>query len=196
MEFRVKRAPRIETEITVPGDKSVSHRAVILAALSNGVCVLRGFLPSEDCLRTVAALRALGVKIEQPEPEMLIVHGKKRLLTAPPGDIDCGNSATTMRLLAELLAGQPFDIRLVGAAGLSRRAMERVLKPLREMGAVITAEDQNESPPLRITGSNLEGIDYHSPIRSEEHTSELQSRQYLVCRLLLEKKKKSECIKT
>src|SRR4051812_39874243 len=160
MEFRVKRAPRIETEITVPGDKSISHRAVILAALSNGACVLRGFLPSEDCLRTVAALRAMGIRIEQPEPEMLVVHGKKRLLTPPPGDIDCGNSATTMRLLAGLLAGQPFDSRLVGGAGLSRRPMERILTPLRQMGATIVAEGPNDSPPLRITGSNLQGIEY------------------------------------
>src|SRR6188508_2880041 len=127
MEFRVKRAPRIDAEITVPGDKSISHRAVIIAALSNGICVLRGFLPSEDCLRTVQALRACGIKIEQPEPEMLIVHGKRRLLTPPPGDIDCGNSATTMRLLTGLLAGQPFDSRLVGEATLARRPMERVL---------------------------------------------------------------------
>ena len=119
MEFRVKRAPRIEAEITVPGDKSISHRAAIIAALSNGVCVLRGFLPSDDCMRTVQALRALGIKIEQPEPDMLVVHGKKRLLTAPSGEIDCGNSATTMRLLAGLLAGQSFDSRLVGDATLS-----------------------------------------------------------------------------
>ena len=84
-------------------------------------CVLRGFLPSEDCMRTVQALRACGIKIEQPEPEMLIVHGKRRQLDPPPGDIDCGNSATTMRLLAGLLAGQPFDSRLVGEATLARR---------------------------------------------------------------------------
>ena len=168
MEFRVKRAPRIEAEITVPGDKSISHRAVIIAALSNGVCVLRGFLPSEDCMRTVQAMRALGIRIEQPEPEMLIVHGKKRLLTPPPGDIDCGNSATTMRLLCGLLAGQQFDSRLVGASTLSRRPMDRVTVPLRQMGAVITAEGPNESPPLRITGSNLKGVEYHSPIPSAQ----------------------------
>jgi 5-enolpyruvylshikimate-3-phosphate synthase len=75
MEYRVKRAPRIDTEITLPGDKSISHRAVIIAALSNGVCVLRGFLPSEDCMYTVNALRALDIKIEQPEPTMLVVYG-------------------------------------------------------------------------------------------------------------------------
>jgi 3-phosphoshikimate 1-carboxyvinyltransferase len=168
MEFRVKRAPRIEAEITVPGDKSISHRAAIIAALSNGVCVLRGFLPSEDCMRTVQALRALGIRIEQPEPEMLIVHGKKRLLTPPPGDIDCGNSATTMRLLCGLLAGQPFDSRLVGASTLSRRPMDRVTAPLRQMGALITAEGPNESPPLRITGANLKGFEYDSPIASAQ----------------------------
>ena len=77
MELRVKRAPRIDIEITVPGDKSISHRAVIIAALSNGPCTLRGFLPSEDCMHTVNAMRALGIKIEQPEPATLIVHGKK-----------------------------------------------------------------------------------------------------------------------
>ncbi|MBA2271073.1 MAG: 3-phosphoshikimate 1-carboxyvinyltransferase [Chthoniobacterales bacterium] len=168
MEFRVKRAPRIEAEMTVPGDKSISHRAVIIAALSNGVCVLRGFLPSEDCMRTVGALRALGIRIEQPEPEMLIVHGKRRLLTPPPGDIDCGNSGTTMRLLAGLLAGQSFDSRLVGSAALSKRPMERVMTPLRQMGANIVAEGPNDSAPLRITGTNLRGIEYDSPIASAQ----------------------------
>ena len=173
MEFRVKRAARIDAEITVPGDKSMSHRAVIIAALSNGVCVLRGFLPSEDCMRTVGALRALGIRIEQPEPEMLVVHGKRRLLTPPPGDIDCGNSATTMRLLAGLLAGQPFDSRLVGEATLSRRPMERVMTPLRQMGATIVAEGPNDTAPLRITGSNLRGIEYNSPIASAQVKSAL-----------------------
>ncbi len=168
MEFRVRRAPRIDAEITVPGDKSISHRAVILAALSNGVCVLRGFLASEDCMHTVQALRACGIRIEQPEPDMLIVHGKKRLLTAPAADIDCGNSATTMRLMAGLLAGQPFDCRLVGDAALSRRPMDRILTPLREMGANIVAEGPHDSAPLRITGSKLHGIDYHSPVASAQ----------------------------
>ncbi|MFL6528869.1 MAG: 3-phosphoshikimate 1-carboxyvinyltransferase [Chthoniobacterales bacterium] len=173
MEFRVKRAQRIDAEISVPGDKSISHRAVIIAALSNGVCVLRGFLPSEDCMRTVQAMRALGIRIEQPEPEMLIVHGKRRLLTPPPGDIDCGNSATTMRLLCGLLAGQPFDSRLVGGSTLSRRPMERVIEPLRKMGAIIAAEGPNESPPIRITGANLKGIEYTSPIASAQVKSAL-----------------------
>src|SRR5438046_2626202 len=140
MELRVKRAPRIDIEITVPGDKSISHRAVIVAALSNGLCTLHGFLPSDDCMHTVNAMRALGIKIEQPEPTTLIVHGKKRVLNAPKEEINCGNSGTTMRLLAGLLAGQTFESRLVGDAGLSRRPMDRVIAPRCEMGASVVAQ--------------------------------------------------------
>lgn len=168
MEFRVKRAPRIDAEITVPGDKSISHRAVIIGALSNGVCVVRGFLPSEDCMRTVQAMRALGIKIEQPEPNMLVVHGGKRLLQAPAGDIDCGNSGTTMRLLAGLLAGQNFDSRLVAGETLSKRPMERVITPLREMGAELSASGAHDTPPLQIRSSHLHGIRYESPIASAQ----------------------------
>src|SRR2546429_8392750 len=119
MELRVKRAPRIEAEITVPGDKSISHRAAIIAALSNGVCTLRGFLPSDDCMHTVNALRALGIQIDQPEPDVLVVHGKKRVLTPPKEEIDCGGSGATMRLLAGVLAGQTLVKRVVGNPSLS-----------------------------------------------------------------------------
>src|SRR3954463_9158475 len=104
-ELHVETAPTIEAEIRVPGDKSISHRAVMLAAMSNGPCVIRGFLPSEDCLCTVAAMRSLGIEIETPEPTTLIVHGRKGVFTPPTQDIDCGNSGTTMRLLAGILAG-------------------------------------------------------------------------------------------
>jgi len=168
MELRVKRAARIDIEIAVPGDKSISHRAVIVAALSNGVCTLRGFLPSEDCMHTVNAMRALGIKIEQPDPSTLIVHGKKRVLTAPKGEINCGNSGTTLRLLAGLLAGQTFESRLVGDAGLSRRPMDRVIAPLSEMGASIVAEGPDETPPLRIHGGSLRGIQYRPPVASAQ----------------------------
>jgi 3-phosphoshikimate 1-carboxyvinyltransferase len=168
MEFRVKRAPRIDTEITLPGDKSISHRAAIIAALSNGVCVLRGFLPGDDCMHTVNALRALGIKIEQPEPSMLVVHGNKRVLKAPAGPINCGNSATTMRLLAGLLAGQPFETRLVGDASLSRRPMDRVIAPLTKMGANIVGEGPNQTAPLRIKGAPLRGMEYSIPVASAQ----------------------------
>ena len=168
MELRAKRAPRIDSEITVPGDKSISHRAAIIAALSNGVCHLRGFLPSEDCMHTVGALRALGIQIDQPNPDELIVHGKKRVLTAPSGDIDCGNSGTTMRLFSGLLAGQSFESRLVADASLARRPMERVIVPLRKMGANITAEGPEQTPPLRIRGGALRGIQYSSSVASAQ----------------------------
>ena len=168
MELRIKRAPRLDLEITVPGDKSISHRAVIIAALSNGVRTLGGFLPSEDCMRTVNAMRALGIRIEQPEPDTLIVHGKKRVLMPPKKEIDCGNSGTTMRLLAGLLAGQTFESRLVADAGLSRRPMDRVITPLRRMGANIVAEGPEQTPPLRIHGGSLRGIRYRLPIASAQ----------------------------
>jgi 3-phosphoshikimate 1-carboxyvinyltransferase len=168
MELRIKRAPRIDTEITVPGDKSISHRAAIIAALSNGTCTLRGFLPSDDCMHTLNALRALGIKIEQPEPDVVIVHGKKRVLTPPKEEIDCGNCATTMRLMAGLLAGQTFESRLVGNASLSRRPMDRVVAPLRKMGADIVAEGPEQTPPLRIRGGSLRGIRYRSPVASAQ----------------------------
>jgi 3-phosphoshikimate 1-carboxyvinyltransferase len=173
MEFRIKRAPRIEAEMAVPGDKSISHRAVIIGALTNGVCVLRGFLPSDDCLRTVQGMRALGIKIEHPEPDMLIVHGKKRLLTAPATEIDCGNSATTMRLLTGLLAGQSFDSILVGGATLSARPMDRVIQPLRKMGANIVAQGPNEIAPVKIHGVKLKGAQHELPIASAQVKSAL-----------------------
>jgi 3-phosphoshikimate 1-carboxyvinyltransferase len=168
MELRVKRAPRIDLEITVPGDKSISHRAVIVAALSNGVCTLRGFLPSEDCMHTVNAMRALGIKIEQPEASTLIIHGKKRVLTAPNKEINCGNSGTTMRLLAGLLAGQKFESRLVADPALSKRPMDRVIAPLREMGASVVAEGPEGTPPLRIQGGSLRGINYRPSVASAQ----------------------------
>src|SRR5246127_1917105 len=168
MELRVKRAPRIDLEISVPGDKSISHRAVIVAALSNGVCTLRGFLPSEDCMYTVNAMRALGIKIEQPEPSTLIIHGKRRVLTAPSQEINCGNSGTTMRLLAGLLAGQKFESRLVGDPGLSKRPMDRVIAPLCEMGASVVAEGPDGTPPLRIHGGSLRGIQYRPAVASAQ----------------------------
>lgn len=167
-EWKIKRTLPLQCELQVPGDKSISHRAVILASMSNGVCVLKGFLPSEDCLCTVAAMRALGVQIDTPEETTLIVHGLKRQFVAPKHDIDCGNSGTTMRLLAGLLAGQPFSSRLIGDASLTKRPMKRVIEPLTQMGAKITAEGMNERPPLVIEGTALSPIHYYSPVASAQ----------------------------
>ncbi|MBS0656917.1 MAG: 3-phosphoshikimate 1-carboxyvinyltransferase [Verrucomicrobia bacterium] len=166
--LRVRKAPRISAEIRVPGDKSISHRAVMLASLSNGTCVLRGFLPGEDCLATVNALRALGVDIEQPEPTTLIVRGARRKLAPAGKPIDCGNSGTTMRLLAGLLAGQEFTTTLVGDPSLSRRPMRRVIEPLTLMGGRLLAHGEKDAPPLEIVGQPLRGTEYRLPIASAQ----------------------------
>ncbi len=163
-DWKIRRAPTIHSELEVPGDKSISHRAVMLAALSNGTCVIKGFLPSEDCLCTVTAMRALGVEIENADETTLIIHGKRRVFTAPKQDIDCGNSGTTMRLLA----GLPFRSRLVGDPSLSKRPMRRVMEPLTRMGAKITAEGKDGRPPLVIEGGDLQPIDYISPVASAQ----------------------------
>ena len=167
-DWKIRRSAAIKTEITVPGDKSISHRAVMLAAMSNGTCVIRGFLPSEDCMCSVGAMRALGVEIENPEPTTLIVHGKRGQFEAPTADIDCGNSGTTMRLVAGILAGQPFRSRLVGDASLSKRPMRRIVEPLTQMGAKLTTEGGDGRPPLLIEGGNLRPLQYVSPVASAQ----------------------------
>lgn len=154
--------------ITVPGDKSVSHRAIMLAAISEGASRIRGFLEGADTRATAAIFEQLGVGIEAPAPGERIVHGVGlHGLHAPRGELDCGNSGTAMRLLAGLLAGQDFDCTLIGDASLSRRPMRRVIEPLVSMGARIEA-DADGVPPLRIRGSNLHGIEYETRIASAQ----------------------------
>ena len=119
-------------------------------------------------MHTVNAMRSLGIKIEQPEPTTLLIHGKKRVLTAPDKEINCGNSGTTMRLLAGLLAGQKFESRLVSDPALSKRPMDRVIAPLSEMGASVVAEGPEGTPPLRIQGGSLRGIQYQPSVASAQ----------------------------
>jgi 3-phosphoshikimate 1-carboxyvinyltransferase len=167
-DLLVSRAPTIEAEIRVPGDKSMSHRAVLLSAISNGTCVVRGFLPSQDCQCTVNAMREFGVAIEQPEETTLIVHGQRGDFHAPAQVIDCGNSGTLMRLLCGLAAAQPFETRLVGDASLSSRPMRRVIEPLTRMGASIEASGTNGAAPLVIRGNRLSPIRYELPVASAQ----------------------------
>lgn len=168
MDWIIKKALPLNCELEVPGDKSISHRSVMLAALTRGSCVIRGFLPGEDCLSTMEAMRSLGVSLEQPNLTTLIVCGTGGEFTKPQKDIDCGNSGTTMRLLSGLLAGQPFESRLFGDASLSKRPMKRVIDPLSKMGARIVAENSPDRPPLHVQGGPLRAIDYVSPVASAQ----------------------------
>jgi 3-phosphoshikimate 1-carboxyvinyltransferase len=139
----------------------------MLGALAEGRTRIRGFLPGDDCLATLAALRALGVSIDTRDPDCIVVEGVGlHGLRAPLGPLDMGNSGTGMRLLAGILAGQPFSSELTGDASLQKRPMERVAGPLRDMGA--TVETTNGRPPLRITGGPLKSIDYASPVASAQ----------------------------
>src|SRR5688500_2953458 len=167
-DWKIKKAAPIRAEITVPGDKSISHRSIMLAALANGPSKITGFLPSEDCLSTMKAFQQLGVQIERGDDTTLVVYGTRGKFTAPLGDIDCGNSGTTMRLLSGILAAQPFRSRLIGDASLSKRPMKRVIEPLTQMGAKITAEGEGGRAPLVIEGGSLKAIHYTSPVASAQ----------------------------
>jgi 3-phosphoshikimate 1-carboxyvinyltransferase len=174
-EFRVTAISKLHAEFRVPGDKSMSHRAAILGGLSNGTCTIRNFLPSEDCVNTLNAMKALGAQVEVLDelptygPVNLRIHGRSLKLEAPAAPIDCGNSGTGMRLLAGLLAGQPFTSELFGDASLSSRPMGRITVPLGEMGARI--ETLGEKPgcaPLRIHPAKLSPITYQMPVASAQ----------------------------
>ncbi len=165
-EFRVKQGRTISAEITVPGDKSMSHRALMIASFANGPCEISGLLPSRDCLATLAALQALGVQIDTLEqnaagdPTLVRVHGTRGQFNAPKEPIDCGNSGTTMRLLSGILAAQPFETKLIGDASLSRRTMRRIIDPLVAMGAEVRGEGEADCAPLVVRGGALQPIEY------------------------------------
>ena len=156
-------------EMAIPGDKSISHRAIMLAALADGTSRIEGFLEGEDTRATAAAFSQLGVRIEAPEDGVRIIHGVGiDGLRAPAAPLDCGNAGTAMRLLAGLLCGQDFDCELVGDASLSKRPMRRVTEPLARMGARIDS-GQDGLPPLRIYGGRaLRGIDYAAEVASAQ----------------------------
>jgi 3-phosphoshikimate 1-carboxyvinyltransferase len=161
-------------ELDIPGDKSVSHRSVMFAALADGVSTIDGFLEGEDTRATAAIFSKLGVRVENPSPSRRIVHGVGiDGLRAPDGPLDCGNAGTGMRLLAGLLAAQRFDSVLIGDASLSKRPMRRVTAPLAKMGASIDTEEGG-LPPLRIHGGQtLRGIDYTLEVASAQVKSAL-----------------------
>lgn len=160
---------KLSGELRVPGDKSISHRSIMLGSLADGVTEVDGFLEGEDALATIQAFRDMGVVIEGPNQGRVTVHGVGlHGLQPPPGPLYLGNSGTSMRLLSGLLAAQPFDTTLTGDASLSKRPMNRVAKPLREMGAVIETAAEGRPPLVIRGGQRLSGMHYDMPMASAQ----------------------------
>ncbi len=168
MRFKVTPSKVSDASLTVPGDKSVSHRALLLGSIANGRTEVSGFLPGDDCLATLAAMRALGVDIRQPGATEISIAGVGlNGMQAPAKDLDLGNSGTAMRLMAGLLCGQQFDSVLEGDESLSGRPMGRIITPLLAMGADIRSREG--SPPLVISATGgLQAIDYELPMASAQ----------------------------
>jgi len=167
MRVRVRPHSLLQGSVRVPADKSLSHRALLLGGIAQGISVVRNWLPAADCQATLNAVRALGVKVEELSPTELLIHGVGLGGLRPAATpIDCQGSGTTMRLLAGILAGQPFSSTLDGHTGLRRRPMERVAIPLRQMGATVVTQDGR--PPVTITGGDLRGIEYELPVASAQ----------------------------
>ncbi|MBV8063810.1 MAG: 3-phosphoshikimate 1-carboxyvinyltransferase [Nevskia sp.] len=168
--FIVQPGGTLSGAVRVPGDKSISHRAVMLASLAEGQSEVRGFLTGEDCLCTMNAFRAMGVTIEQPEATRLRVHGVGlQGLRQPAQVLDLGNSGTSMRLMSGLLAAQKFSTTLVGDESLSRRPMRRIVEPLRQMGALIDTTPNNTAPlHIQPAPQGLKAIAYASPVASAQ----------------------------
>jgi len=164
----VRPARNVHGSVGLPGDKSISHRYAMLAALADGSSKLENYSTGADCASTLGCLRSLGVKWERREgaDNTIEVQGSGLSLTVPSSVLDCGNSGSTIRMLSGIVAGQKFASEMAGDESLSRRPMERVITPLTAMGAKITAH--NGRPPLHITGTRLKGIDYKMPVASAQ----------------------------
>ena len=174
ISFKLRPGGQLQGELRVPGDKSISHRSIMLGSLAEGVTRVSGFLEGEDNLATLNAFRSLGVQIEGPDAGVVTIHGVgMHGLRAPDKDIYLGNSGTSMRLLTGLFAAQAFDCTLSGDASLSTRPMRRVTEPLSKMGCQIDTSEKG-TPPIHIKGSQrLSGIDYVMPVASAQVKSSL-----------------------
>jgi len=169
LELRIKPIRSLRGSVNVPGDKSISHRALMLGAIADGVTTLENFLEGEDCLATLACFRKLGVDIEGPQSGRVIVRGRGlHGLLEPSAVLDAKNSGTTMRLLLGILSGQPFFSVLTGDESLRRRPMGRVVRPLRSMGARIIGRRGGELAPLAVQGGRLQPVEFNSPVPSAQ----------------------------
>ena len=166
--FVIEKANHISGKIRVPGDKSISHRAVMLAAIGKGKTVVEGFLNGQDCLSTINCFRAMGIEIKQ-QAQRVEIEGRGLMgLQEPKNMLDAGNSGTTMRLLAGILAGQNFFSILTGDQSLRQRPMARVTEPLKKMGASIDGRLGGQLAPLGIRGGGLQGITWETPVASAQ----------------------------
>lgn len=173
MNAVIKPSGKLRGEITVPGDKSISHRSVMLGSIAKGDTRISGFLTGEDCLSTIDCFKKLGIDIEVNGTDVT-VHGKGlKGLSAPSETLDVGNSGTTLRLMSGILSAQPFTTRLTGDSSIQKRPMGRVASPLGLMGAKITSENEKMTAPLTIEGQRLHGIDYTLPVASAQVKSAL-----------------------
>ena len=164
---RISPASTLSGNLSLPGDKSISHRYALIGAIAEGDTRIANYSTGADCHSTLACVRALGIDVEGSGTEF-VIHGKGLDgLRAPAHDLDAGNSGSTIRMLSGILAGQPFAARIFGDESLSRRPMQRVMKPLGQMGARIDARD-GQFPPLRIQGGKLRAIDYTLPVPSAQ----------------------------
>ena len=171
--MKFTRAKQIRGEVTIPGDKSISHRAVMFGSLAEGATEVTGFLRGADCLSTIDCFRRLGISIEDKD-ERILIHGKGlHGLSAPAQILDAGNSGTTTRLISGILSGQAFETTLTGDASIQKRPMGRIIEPLSQMGASITSLSGNGCAPLRIQGRPLHGIHYTTKVASAQVKSSI-----------------------
>ena len=171
--MKLRNTDHVRGEVTVPGDKSISHRSVMFGSIAKGVTEIHNFLEGADCLSTISCFRHMGIEIEN-KGGIVTVHGKGlHGLSAPDCTLDCGNSGTTTRLISGILAPQPFSVTLTGDASIQKRPMKRIMEPLSMMGADIKSINGNDCAPLKITGAPLKGIHYTSKVASAQVKSSI-----------------------
>lgn len=166
--MEIQKLNKLHGKLTIPGDKSISHRAVMFGALAQGTTRITHFLEGADCLSTISCFQAMGIHIQKNKDEVLVEGKGLHGLKAPLDILDVGNSGTTTRLISGILAGQDFTSRLTGDASICQRPMGRIITPLSLMGAQITSQNQNGCAPLTIQGGHLHGIHYQSPVASAQ----------------------------
>ncbi|MCU6764264.1 3-phosphoshikimate 1-carboxyvinyltransferase [Blautia ammoniilytica] len=166
--MEIPKLNKLHGKLTIPGDKSISHRAVMFGALAQGTTRITHFLEGADCLSTISCFQAMGIHIQKNKDEVLVEGKGLHGLQAPLDILDVGNSGTTTRLISGILAGQDFTSRLTGDASICQRPMGRIITPLSLMGAQITSQNQNGCAPLTIQGGHLHGIHYQSPVASAQ----------------------------